>query len=369
MKIFVDGYLLNKEYQGTRTYITELYKALAQLKPNIEITFGVNEITEELQNEFKEYLSIQFYVFQQKNKWKRMISEYIQLSYAYDYMHFQYITPFIKVNQNCKIINTIHDVLFLDFPEGFPLFYKLSRRLFFGWGVRNCDVLLTVSAYSRSRISHFFNINEESISITPNGVNQVFLDSYDKEKEKELIEKKYGISNYILYVSRIEPRKNQLQLLRLFAQNQEVYHKYNLVLIGKKSLKSSDFDQYFNRLDQSIQSKVCYIEQVDKSDLIHFYRAAEFFVYPTLYEGFGIPPIEAAACRIPVLCNKNTSMNDFLFLSPNLLDFNDSSIQSDFNNFIMSKHNNLDKIKKHIEDNYLWKHSAKRLLEALERVS
>ena len=367
MKIFVDGYLLNKEYQGTRTYITELYKALARLRPEIEITFGVNEVTTELQNEFKEYSTIQFHVFKQSNKWKRMVSEYIQLSYVFDYMHFQYVTPFLKGNKNCKIINTIHDVLFLDYPEGFPLSFTISRKIFYGWGARNCDILLTVSAYSKSRIAHFFNIKEDSISITPNGVNQLFLEIYDKAEEINFIKTKYRISNYILYVSRIEPRKNQLQLLQLFAQNQEVYNNYNLVLIGKKSLESSEFDQYFNQLDKSIQARVHYIEQVDNTDLIHFYRAASFFVYPTLYEGFGIPPIEAAASKIPVLCNENTSMKDFKFLSPYLIDFKDSSIQNIFNEFITASHDQLDDVKQHVKEHYLWEISAKSLLEALTK--
>lgn len=365
MRIFVDGYLLNKEYQGTRTYITELYKALSLIKTDAEITFGVNEITDELLKEFSDYPSINFHVFKQKNKWIRMFSEYVKLSYAYDYMHFQYITPFLKGSKNCKIINTIHDVLFLDYPDGFPLHYKISRKLFFGWGARNCDVLLTVSAYSKSRIAHFFKIKEDSIFITPNGVNQTFLDAYDKQKEQDLIETKYGISDYILYVSRIEPRKNQLQLLQMFAENHEINSTYNLVLIGKKSLESSEFDQYLNQLDNSIKNKIFYIEQVDNSDLIHFYRASSFFIYPTLYEGFGIPPIEAAACQIPVLCNQNTSMNEFKFLSPYLVDFKGPTIHQVFHEFIKADHNNLKNIKQFVEENYLWSNSAESLLDAL----
>ena len=365
MKIFVDGYLLNKEYQGTRTYIVEIYKALSLLKPNFYIEFGVNDLNEELIAEFSGFSNIHFYIFKEKNKWKRMFTEYSDLSFQYDFMHFQYIIPFRVRNKKCRIINTIHDVLFLDYPKGFPFMYRLSRQILFKRSAIKCDILLTVSTYSKTKISKHFNISENKIYITPNGVNLNFLEDYDKQEARRIIDERYKIKDYILYVSRIEPRKNQVQLLELFSNSKAVYEKNNLVFIGKKSLESTDFFDLLKNLPTDIRQKVFYIEQIDNNDLIKVYRAASYFVYPSLYEGFGIPPIEAAAAKIPVLCNNKTAMLDFSMLNPYLIDFNNADISMKFNDFVLNNSSNLNFINNEIKKRYTWNESAKVLINCL----
>ncbi|MDM1073369.1 glycosyltransferase family 4 protein [Empedobacter brevis] len=369
MKIFVDGYLLNREYQGTRTYITELYKALSVLDKSIKITYGIDDLTDELKNEFRDFPTIGFYVFKEKNKWKRMFTEYAELSRNYDYMHFQYIIPFRKANQKCKYINTIHDVLFLDFKKDFPFFYRLSRRILFGWSAKKCDLLLTVSEYSKKRISTHFNLNLEDIYTTPNGVNEKFLKNYNKSQVQKIIEDKYKIKKYILYVSRIEPRKNQLQLLKLFVNTKKVNQEYQLVFVGKKSLEADEFSTYFNSLDHSIKNKIKYFEQIDNEFLVDIYKAADFFVYPSLCEGFGIPPLEAGAAEIPVLCNNATALSDFGMFKTYLIDFNTEKLSSIFEEFVMNNQSDLKSIKSEISKKYTWEASAVELHSLLHRSS
>ncbi len=368
MKIFVDGYLLNREYQGTRTYITELYKALSVLDKSIKITYGIDDLTDELKNEFRDFPTIGFYVFKEKNKWKRMFTEYAELSRNYDYMHFQYIIPFRKANQKCKYINTIHDVLFLDFKKDFPFFYRLSRRILFGWSAKKCDLLLTVSEYSKKRISTHFNLNLEDIYTTPNGVNEKFLKNYNKSQVQKIIENKYKIKKYILYVSRIEPRKNQLQLLKLFVNTKKVNQEYQLVFVGKKSLEADEFSTYFNSLDHSIKNKIKYFEQIENEFLVDIYKAADFFVYPSLCEGFGIPPLEAGAAEIPVLCNNATALSDFGMFKTYLIDFNTEKLPSIFEEFVMNNQSDLKSIKSEISKKYTWEASAVELHSLLHRM-
>lgn len=361
MKIFVDGYLLNKEYQGTRTYITELYKELALIKPDYKIVFGVDEISDEILREFAKYSNISFYTFKQKNKWIRMFTEYAELSVHYDYMHFQYIIPFRKVNKKCKYINTIHDVLFIDFPSLFPTFYRISRHVLFFISAKRADLLLTVSNYSKERIVKHFSVPASKVKITPNGVNEIFLENYNPNEVRKEIKQKYNIEDYILYVSRIEPRKNQEKLLELYSNNEEVNSKYNLVFIGKKSLESATFNQLYLKLSSTLKDKIYYIDQVNNEDLHKIYKAASFFVYPSLYEGFGIPPIEAAASQIPVLCHNNTAMSDFTFIQRNLIDFNSDEINELFLAFIRDTHAELESQKEYVKNNYTWKISAQYL--------
>lgn len=366
MKIFVDAYLLNKEYQGTRTYIIELYKELAKKRNDITITFGVVNKTSEIKNEFVGFDNIFFYEYQEKNRWKRMFGELPKLSFLYDYMHFQYILPFRKLNKNCQYINTVHDILFIDYPEQFPLLYRISRTILFKWSAKKADILLTVSNYSKKQISKHFDIPETKVFVTPNGVNTEFLESFDKDKIQEKISEKYGLKDFILYVSRVEPRKNQLQLLQLFSKNESIYNNYTIVFVGKKSLECNSFDEFFSQLPDQIKRKVIYIEQVPQEDLVDFYRSASFFIYPSLYEGFGIPPIEAAAAKVPVLCNNMTAMNDFTFFSPYLVSFEHKNIQQSFDDFILNNKSDVEKIKFEIESNYAWSTSADDLLNVLK---
>lgn len=366
MKIFVDAYLLNKEYQGTRTYIVELYKEVAKKRKDILISFGVIDVTPEIENEFAEFDNIFLYKFEEKNRWKRMFGELPKLSLSYDYMHFQYIIPFRKLNKNCRYINTIHDILFIDYPNQFPLLYRISRTILFKWSAKKTDILLTVSNYSKRQIAKHFHLSEQKIFVTTNGVNEKFLENYDKTNIEDKISKKYGLKNFILYVSRVEPRKNQLQLLQLFSNNPSIYENFTIVFVGKKSLESNSLDEYYDKIPEEIKNKVVYIEQIPQEDLIDFYRSASFFIYPSLYEGFGIPPIEAAAAKIPVLCNNMTAMNDFTFFKPYLINFEDKNIQQCFDDFILNNQSNVEKIKSEIEVNYAWSTSADDFLFALK---
>ncbi|MDH1882761.1 glycosyltransferase family 4 protein [Empedobacter falsenii] len=358
MKIFVDAYLLNKEYQGTRTYIIELYKELAKKRKDISIIFGVVEKTLEIENEFIGFGNISFYKYEEKNRWKRMFGELPKLSRLYDYMHFQYIIPFRKLNKNCQYINTIHDILFVDYPDQFPFFYRISRTILFKWSAKKTDILLTVSNYSKRQISKHFNIPETKIFVTPNGVNDEFLEDYDKNRIQEKILSKYGLKDYILYISRVEPRKNQLQLLQLFSNNKSINEQFTMVFVGKKSLESNSFDEYFMQLPKDVKDKVKYIEQVPQEDLVDFYRSASFFIYPSLYEGFGIPPIEAAAAKIPVLCNNSTALNDFKIFGEYLIDFESEKLPSIFEKFVISNESELNSIRVEVSKKYRWEVSA-----------
>lgn len=365
MKVFVDAYLLNKEYQGTRTYISELYKEFSLIDNSISITFGVNELTSEIKNEFKGLKNIYFYIYKSKNQWIRRFYELSYLSKEYDFMHFQYMIPFFKLNKKCKYINTVHDIIFKDFPEDFPYFHRLFRNILFRWSSKKADILLTVSNFSKKRIAFWFKVSENKIHIVANGVNNTFFKPYEKENISKKVFDNYKIKDYILYVSRIEPRKNHKQIIELFSTNKNIYENFNLVLIGKKSIKTNDIDKILSTVPNHIKCRIYFIEQVPFADLQEIYKACSFFVYPSSAEGFGIPPIEAAACKKPTLCNDNTAMSDFKFLSPYLVDFSKENINDVFNEFIMNNQQNLEKIQKNVLENYTWKKSAKKLYNIL----
>ena len=366
-KIFVDAHVFDGEFQGTLTYVKELYLKVLELNPDVTIYFGVNNI-ENVKKYFKEFDNVEYIRYSSKSSFKRIFIEIPKIIDRLEctHAHFQYSIPFRK-NINCKYIVTIHDVLFNDFPKEFSFFYTLKRNILFYLSAKRCDNLLTVSNYSKQRISKLYNIKESKIIITPNAVSEDFFRfNISKAKSKEYIAENYKIKKYILYVSRIEPRKNQTLLLTAF-EKEKLYEKgYSLVFLGSNTLNSgltSQIDDLCNEAKVSVH----WFEKIDDYCLKQFLNAAECFIYPSKAEGFGIPPLEAGALCTPVLCSNSTAMTDFDFFSPYM--FNPEN----YNEFVNILFNFLDNYKDIdlketqtiIKNKYSWYESARLFLETI----
>lgn len=318
LKIFVDAYLLNKEHQGTKTYIKELYKEFSKRNKNSQLYLGCFE-DDEVTNEFAEFKNIHFVYYKQKNRFLRMLSEIPRIikKNDFDFAHFQYVIPF-KRNSSTKYIVTIHDILFNDFKDQFSTAYRLKRNFLFKYSAKKSDFLCTVSSYSEQRLKTVYELGPKKIYITPNGVKQAYFNEFNKEKEQQFIQEKYGVQNYLLYVSRIEPRKNQQALIDHFSK---LDADLSLVFIGERTLATVKLDQKLASLNKEVRERIHFLRGLSDKDLISFLRAAKAFVYPSLAEGFGIPPLEAAATQIPVLCSNATAMKDFHFFDPFHINF------------------------------------------------
>lgn len=361
LKIFVDAYLLNKEHQGTKTYIKELYKAFAESNTDITIYFACFS-DGELEKEFEAYKNIRFIYFTQKSRVLRMFFEIPKLikEHEFDFAHFQYVIPFVR-SKKCKYIVTIHDILFNDFKEHFSFSYRLKRNFLFKNSAKKVDFLLTVSEYSKNKIQKLYQLQHKNVFITPNGVDKRYFDAYSKQESVNYIKRKYKTENYILYVSRIEPRKNQQALLSLFLKSEK--EDLQLVFIGDESLNNKALENVLKTVTEEERNRIWFFKDICDSDLLDFYRAAKVFVYPSFAEGFGIPPIEAAALKIPVLCSNATAMNDFSFFKPFHIDVSDNVLfRSRLEELLLDKdEKRTEYIQNKIKKTYRWSTSAKVL--------
>ncbi len=356
INVFIDGYLLNKEPQGTTTYIKEIYKKAALLNPNISFYIGCFKDVK-IEKEFKVFQNIRFVYFKNQSRSYRMIFEIPAIinKYKFDFAHFQYVIPIIK-NKNCKYIVTIHDILFNDYPKYFSKLYRYKRNFLFCRSAIKANFLLTVSEYSKKAIQENCKIKNKNIYITPNGVSNSFFEEYDKEKSKKRIAKKFGFDNFILNISRIEPRKNQELLLMTYLDNRIFNTSTHLVFIGINSIENRKFNNLINGLKPDQKSKIHFIENLSKKTLTDFYKAAKMFVYPSKAEGFGIPPIEAGAFKIPVLCSNVTAMESFIFFKPHFFNpHNKDEFKRKFNIFYKN-YNSIDliTIQNEIKLKYSW---------------
>lgn len=358
-KIFVDCHVFDKSFQGTTTYLKGLYKELIQ-EQNFHFYFAAHDI-EKLCKVFGNASNITYLKFSSTNKFSRLLFDIPKLikKHKIDYAHFQYVVPPIKY---CKYIDTVHDVLFLDHTEYFPLSYRLKNNFLFKLSAKRSDIVLTVSEYSKKKIEQHFNIKD--ITITPNGVDDAYFEEFDKDKVLVEVKKNYGFDKYWIYVSRWEPRKNHHTLLKVFVEN-KFYQTYHLVLIGQKAIPNPEFSTFYNTLPQEIKDKVIILNNVNFEEMLQLVRGAKLSVYPSIAEGFGIPPLESTAIGIPSISSNLTAMSDFKFLGDLLFNPLD---KSDFLQKIKNglAKENVEKQQIYVKENYNWKIAKNQFLKSLD---
>jgi glycosyltransferase involved in cell wall biosynthesis len=302
-----------------------------------------------------------------KSSIQRLIFQFPKIikKYETDYTHFQQIAPIVKKG---KFITTIHDLLFNDLPDKFSSFYRVSRNFLFKKALNQSEIKLTVSQYSKDSIKQYYGI--QNVEITPNAISDAYKVNFDKIKVLEQIEKQYGIKRYILFVSRIEERKNHVLLVKAYRKLKLAEQGINLVLVGRNDIPVEDLDREISNLNDIEKKHFHWLTFVSDEDLLNLYKGAELFVYPSLAEGFGIPPIEAAALGVNTICSNLTAMKDFTFLGENLFDPTDFEI---FCNLIEKSLNNppdeniLEQRRQDIYKKYNWTFSAKVLHENIQR--
>ncbi|HSZ85277.1 MAG TPA: glycosyltransferase family 1 protein [Puia sp.] len=363
IKLFVDAHVFDKEFQGTQTFIRGLYKSLLEkYSSELEIYFGVNDVDKLSSN-------LPFVSPSRILKYKKSNSNFLRLftdvpyfirKYQFDFAHFQNIS--LQNKSSCKTIITLHDIIFNDFPNEFPLIYRNARNFLFRRSIKRAAVKTSVSTYSRDRISYRYKILPEDIHVVPNAANYTLSNcSLSKKEASSEIMEKFGIENFILCVSRIEPRKNHLLLFDKYLKLELYKKNIPLVFVGKKSIDVSHLNKRINELTEDQKKMFYWYEQVSQEDLIRLYKACRLFVYPSKAEGFGIPPLEAITCGAPVLCSNVSAMKDYYFFKPYTFDPDDEKdFEEKLNHTIhnLPTENFIKKTADEVFNSYSWQRSA-----------
>lgn len=201
----------------------------------------------------------------------------------------------IKKSKIKKVV-TIHDLIFIRFPQ----YYKFIDRKIYTYKFRkacqNADCIIAISECTKKDIIHYFNIPEEKIKILYQGCDTSFTVPVSDERKKE-IRKKYNLpSQYILNVGSIEERKNALLAVQALVSLPQNIH---LVIVGRRTPYTSKIELFIK--ENNLTERVHIFSNVPFADLPGIYQQAELFVYPSRFEGFGIPIIEALHSGIPVI--------------------------------------------------------------------
>lgn len=216
-------------------------------------------------------------------------------------------SPFDKgpLRGRCPVVLTAHDLLFLTMSEFTGIrrtFYNaayilLRRRMF-----DRAAGLLTVSTVSRDDLVRLFRVPGDRIRLVPNAVSRTCRPVRDRAVIEET-KARYGVSgNYLMYVGNFKPHKNVKALMEAYTRlSPRLQAEFSLLLCGFMDA----FGEQVRRAASArgIQDRVVFPGAISDTDLPSLYSGASVFVFPSLYEGFGIPPLEAMACGAPVVCS------------------------------------------------------------------
>jgi glycosyltransferase involved in cell wall biosynthesis len=219
---------------------------------------------------------------------------------------------------HARSVFTLHDTAYLHFPEYYLPRNRHFLRIMVPRFLRRAERVIVVSEHTRSDAIRFYGLDPERIDVIPEGVDARFSRDMDEGTISAVRRKYRAPERFILHVGTIQPRKNLTTLLDAFAIVRASHPDVGLVIAGAKGWL---YEGFFDRLRRSgLEEHVTLTGQVPDEDLPGLYRSAEVFAYPSVYEGFGLPPLEAMACGVPVVSSNASSLPEVVGDAGTLLD-------------------------------------------------
>lgn len=221
-----------------------------------------------------------------------------------DLVHVQYTAP---VNCPVPIVVSVHDVSFLEHPEYFRPARVMQLKLTVRRTVQRAARILTPSDFSARQIQRAYGIDPGRITVVPNAVSSLFR-PMQREAARDQIKQRFGVSApYILMVGDLQPRKNQVGLIAAFEQliRERPDLPHHLVLTGQNSWFAERIHEAARK--SAVTSRIHFTGFVRDEELLALYGGCELFVFPSFYEGFGLPIIEAMACGRAVACSNRSA--------------------------------------------------------------
>lgn len=219
---------------------------------------------------------------------------------------FNYDTP---PGVKGAVLTYVHDMTFMAYPETMDDDVRRILRRNMEDTCSRADRILTLSQFSKQEIMKYMGVPERKIRVIPCGVDFTkFHTDYDPQ-QIEQVKNKYGISEgYFLYLGTLEPRKNLPFLIRAYAQAKQEYgNPFPKLVLG--GAKGWHYDDIFAEVhQQDVQDDVVFTDYLPREDIAPLMSGAIAFLFPSLYEGFGIPPLEAMACGTPVIVSDRASL-------------------------------------------------------------
>lgn len=307
MHIAIDAHQIGGRSAGAETYVYNLVKHLALLEPNGDryaVYLNSGQTVDGVQsNPCFEGRGIPSFVTPLRYGFFYPLQSW---SKRFEVLHTQFTVPPLLRG---RAVVTVHDLSFERFPEFFRPGVRTHMKLMVPWSCRRADHVIAVSKSSKRDLVEFYRLNPQRVTVIYEAPSPIFK-PMNIEQASRLVRQTYGIEPpFMLYVGNLEPRKNLGRLLQAFAKlkrNDSLPHK--LVIVGQKGWL---YDGIFETVRKnSLSQEVFLTGYVPSADLIALYNAASLMIYPSLFEGFGLPVVEAMACGTPVITSFGSSLEE-----------------------------------------------------------
>jgi glycosyltransferase involved in cell wall biosynthesis len=367
MKIAIDGHTIGSDLGGNVTYITNLFEALATI---------------DSKNEYILYVALDEAVERYRECWPNVIVRQLDVGssrIARFFYSFRKIIAedrpdifFVQFNAparvDCKIVAEIHDLSFEHVPETFRWHEHPRMRFTTRRTARKADHVITCSEYTRADIIDTYKLAPEKVTAIHLAAASRFAPAAGDDIAR--IRDRYGLpSEFILAVGSIQPRKNLERLIDAYRLLNQRINAPPLVLVGKKAWLYKDSIAAVER--SGCGEKIRLTGFVPEEDLPAIYSAATVFVYPSFFEGFGLPPLEAMQCGTPVITGDRTSLPEIVGSAGVLVDPYDSKALADAIERLLSDRELRTKLtQRGLERSkmFSWEQTARDTLKVFERV-
>lgn len=331
MNILVDiRPLMDARYSGVAEYTLELLQALLEIDTKNQYTLFYNSF-QKLDNRLPSFSQphVKIVATRIPNKifnypflkllgrpyFDRLTKEKVDLIFL---PHLN----FAAWSKKTPTVLTVHDLSFIKYPEFFS-FRKNVWHWFLGVKrlLKRVDHVITLAENTKADIVSYSNVSKESVSVIYSGISKVFRKLETEDSQLKTIKEKYNLPNqFLLFLGTVEPRKNLQTLIIAFEllKDSGNYPDLGLVIAGGKGWKSKPI--YKQAHTSRYARDIKFLDYVPAEEKVYLYNLATIFVYPSFYEGFGFPPLEAMACGIPTIVSASSSLPEVVEKSALMID-------------------------------------------------
>jgi glycosyltransferase involved in cell wall biosynthesis len=303
VRIAIDATSVPRHRAGAGTYIHNLVQALAKVdRENRYYVFAKAGIFQRRRLERDRFRVVPVWLPSRLGRmvWEQVILPVHLRRRRVHVLHSPHLTT-PALGDGWRRVVTFHDVTFFLLPRRYPalrrLYYQQAGRA----GARLADLIVAISQTVKDDVVRQFGLPLDRVRVVPLAQGLEFR-PMDDPATLEAVREKYGLpARFILNVGTLEPGKNQATLLRAFRRLKEKGVEHGLVIAGQRGWM---YERLFRLVDElGLQGRVHFTGYLPDKALVAVYNLADVFVFPSLYEGFGLPPLEAMACGLPVVAS------------------------------------------------------------------
>jgi glycosyltransferase involved in cell wall biosynthesis len=312
MKIGIDARFYGPFGKGLGRYTEKLVQGLEEIDDENEYVVFIGKENQadyvpKKKNFTKVLADFSWYSLEEQVQMPRLLNEH-----NLDLVHFPHFN--VPLFYRRPFVVTIHDLIIMHFPTKRattlgPIKYAIKQfgyRRVINHAVKNAQHIITVSEFSKKDLVSYFNLDSEDVAVT----YEATFETVKKTASIDALKKKFSISHpYFLYVGNVYPHKNIERALSAFQQLSKQHANIEFVIVGKD-------DYFFERAKAFVEDKkihnVIFTGYVEDAELAALYSEAYAYIFPSLYEGFGLPPLEAMSYGAPVISSDATCMPEIL---------------------------------------------------------